>query len=130
MCEATLLTSRRLPIVFALEKVLKEGVDIAVRLLIGRMLRAIGHADPILVAEKSIDGNRMIQRCPAGRWIGFTAGHEKRSRRHQRVQFVKVSTGRNELWISSFGGRLSGHGASFGPRGREVAQVPRVPVVN
>ena len=73
-----------------LQKMFEETIDDGVRLRGGVVGGAVGHRDAIIVAEHSVDGERMGNGWPAGGCVLGAAGDEEWSRSHQGVQLVQV----------------------------------------
>src|SRR5690349_2930296 len=94
------------------------------------MLGTIGHGYAVLHAAYLVSGDGVIQRNP---WLGrilFTARNQERSRRHQRMQFMKIISVRNESGIQSVRGIVFRYQPALAPRPWMVAKIPGFPIVD
>ena len=80
------------------------------------MIGAVVHADPPFETEKTIDGYGVVQGPPARGRILASSGNEEGSRRHQRMQFVKIAALLPKARVESPRGILLGHSDGFLPR--------------
>lgn len=68
----------------------EKRVDLSIGLLVGGVLRPVGHGNAMGKTEQSIDGDRVIQRNPPLGRIFRATGNEEGARGHQGVQFMQV----------------------------------------
>ena len=108
----------------------EERVDDSVGFSIRRVVRSIGHADPILVTEDTVDGNRVVQGFPTLGRIFRAAGDQQRARGHQGMQLMQVEVDRSQFRIESMGRVVRGDQASIAPGPGMVTEVPGFPVID
>ena len=77
------------PLITVPQEVFEEGVDLIVGFRGWRVILAIGHAHPKAIAQRTVQFDRRAQRFPSLDWIFRTAGHKKRARRHEYMEFVR-----------------------------------------
>ena len=108
----------------------EERVDDSVGFVVRRVVRSIRHADPILVTEDTVDGNRVVQGFPTLGRIFRAAGDQKRAWGHQGMQLMQVVVGRSQFRIESMGRVAQGDQASFAPGLGMVTEIPGFPVID
>src|SRR5205814_8477948 len=87
------------------EQITQPPLEKAIHLLVcffgWRMPFTTGHGDTMAVAQEFVDGDGVVQRRPALGQVSRAAGNEKRSWRHQGVQFQQVDDALDERFVSA-----------------------------
>lgn len=89
----------------------KDGVGVGV----GGMIGSVGHEDTVFLAEEAIDASGVLKDVPAFRWVLTPSGDEKRTRSHERMEFMKVASFGAEFWVESSSGILGRDEAPLAP---------------